>query len=122
MREESRPWILVVVGFAVAVMPASLLELAAGDQWEVELIRFVGLLVSSLAFLRKWSIDQGGWTALRMRIWTGLSFSSALIYVFSARPFFLVALISILFGALASSGIERADLASQRLRESLKRS
>jgi hypothetical protein len=120
-RRFSWPLAVGTIGVVGVVLPSAVLELVAPTGWEVEMLRFLGVLAAVVASLWPWARNQGGRSAQRMRRWTTASTGILAVYVLSAESLFLVVAFCLLIGALLDVGVERADLASKRLMESLDR-
>ncbi len=120
-RRFSWPLAIGTVGVVGVLLPSGVLEIVAPTGWEIEMLRFVGVLAAVVASLWPWARSQGDRSAQRMRRWTSATTGILAIYVLSAESLFLVVAFCLLIGALLDLGVERADLASRRLMESLDR-
>jgi hypothetical protein len=117
----SWPLVIGLIGLVGVLLPSSVFELVAATGWEVEMLRFLGLTAAIVATLWPWASRQGGHSAVKLRRWSTASVMLLAVYVLSAQSLLLVMSFCLLIGALLDVGMERAELASKRLMESMER-
>lgn len=109
----------VIAGLALILAPESLLEPIVAARWELDLIRFIGVVAIAVWLLWPWAITQGGRLALRMRVLVGATTTTLVLYLVLSHPLFLILTFVIPLGAALNIGMERADLAVQALQRRL---
>ena len=105
--------VVAALGLVLALVPSSVLELVAGDVWEVDLLRFSGIFIVGMALLRPRTIRNADAAARRLPAWLLGAWLCGGGYLLWGRPLFLVLGFSILFGMTLDSAVEQAHLASE---------
>ena len=112
---RSLSWGLVTLGVAMAAAPGLVLSHTAPAPFELEVLRWAGAALIGLALTRPWALVQGGSTAARMQRWTRLTVASALLYVTTTQPLFLVVGFCFLTAGALDGAMERATLSTREL-------
>lgn len=83
--------------------------------YELEIVRWLGLVLIGLAWIRPWALRTGGDAAARMRRWTGLAGLSTALYVLTANPLFLVIAFASVVAATLDAMVERSTAAANAM-------
>jgi hypothetical protein len=106
---------IIAGGLALALVPSSVLGLVAGEAWEVDLVRFSGVLVVTTGLLWGTTMRRGGDAARHMGRWVLGAWLCGGGYLVFGRPLLLVLSFSLLVGATLDSAVELAHISSENL-------
>ncbi len=101
------------VGFLMAVVPGYAVGFMTSDPWEIEVLRWAGLLMLGLAMIRPWALATGDDAAYRMRLSCRLALALGVVYFVMTEPLFLILGFSVLAASVLDAAIERASRASE---------
>jgi hypothetical protein len=113
--------VVAAFGLMLALVPAAVLDLVAGDRWEIDLLRFSGLFVAGMALLRPRTIRNADAAARRLPAWLLGVWLCGGGYFLWGRPLFLIIGFSLLVGMTLDSAVEQAHLASENYLRRLQR-
>lgn len=116
MRTYHGEFVPILLGSALLLAPTFVLEGVAGEPWEVQMLRYVGLLAATTGVLWRWATH-------RASVLTKAAFVAAwvvaAVYFIARDPLALFAAFCLLAGAAANLVVSRAVEASESLRTRL---
>lgn len=113
------PGLEMAVGLILLFGPRPVLTVVATQAWEVDLLRYVGLLTVLLGLQWGW-VTRTGDTVLRTARWrVAPAIVLLALYVFTQTGLFLILGFSMLIAANLAIGLERAFAYSEALRSQL---
>lgn len=112
----------VAAGLFILFGPRPILTLVAGEGWEVDLARYVGLLMVLLGLQWGWVTRSGDTVRSLARRRSLPAWVLLALYVFTKSELFLILGFSMLMAANLTIGLERSFAYSDALRQQLDRS
>lgn len=115
------PSTVAAIGLAALILPDAAFASFAVTEWEVGLLRMLGLVSLALAGIWPWAAREGEDASKRLYRWSMLGGGSIALYIVTSHPLYLIAGFSILFSGMADLWVMRAYVAAEMRLQELKR-
>lgn len=112
MRSGATPTGLGILGAIALLYPTIVLGFTQSEPYEAEITRWVGLGLIGAAGMWSWAQRLGGVPARRLTRWLRAAAGSALLFVLTTNPVFLVIGFALLIAGVLDAMLERATIAA----------
>jgi hypothetical protein len=110
------PSTVAAIGLAALILPDAAFASFAVTEWEVGLLRMLGLVSLALAGIWPWAAREGEDASKRLYRWSMLGGGSIALYIVTSHPLYLI-----LFSGMADLWVMRAHVAAEIRLQELKR-